>query len=210
MAVVVLCVPVSGVVRRSRRSRNIVLLVFRSSGMLLVVGDSFAFWAARQCPPDVSICTAGWRGGRIGDDRFRRWVIATVARVRPSRVLLMVGGNDLDRRAFSPRIIMELFHETVLGVLAAGASQVHVFPVPPRTRCRRGVVTVAAYRRRRRLTNMLLRRRFARPGAALPAAFGSFQPAEGSNRCKSKCKSDLVSGFAKTKTAQVWRRARNV
>ena len=161
----------------SHRS-SLPFLHFRFS-MLLLVGDSFAFWAAQRCTLDASICTAGWRGGRIGDDRFRRWAIATVAHLCPGRVLLMVGGNDLAQPSYNSRQLMRQFDELVLGMLAAGAGQIDVFPVPPRTSCRHGVVTVAAYRRRRRLTNLLLRRRFARPCSDLPVTFNSFQPAEG-------------------------------
>ena len=146
--------------------------------MFLVIGDSFAYWAGRRCAFRVPAQTAGWRGGCISDDRFRRWAVATVLHLRPQRVLLIVGGNDLARVPFSPRHLLGFFRELTLGLLAAGAEEIHVFPVPPRTSTRPGAASVSAFRRRRRLVNMLLRRLFARPAVASPVAFCAFQPAE--------------------------------
>ena len=57
----------------------------------------------------------------------------------------MVGGNDLARGPFSPRQISHLFEELVLGLIAAGAGEVHIFPVPhvQRAVCRHGEVSVS-------------------------------------------------------------------
>ena len=107
-----------------------------SETCFLVIGDSFAYWAGRRCAFRVPAQTAGWRGGCISDDRFRRWAVATVLRLRPQRVLLIVGSNELARVPFSPRHHFGLFRELTLGLLAAGAEEIHVFPVPPRTSTR--------------------------------------------------------------------------
>ena len=147
--------------------------------MLLVLGDSFAYWAGRRRELHEHVRTAGWRGGRIADDDFRRWAIATVQRLRPTRVLLVVGGNDVASNPFSPRVLTGLFSELALGIVAAGAAQLHVLPIPPRAVCRRGPVSVSAFRRRRRLTNLLLRRLCRTRRADFPMAFCHFQPALG-------------------------------
>lgn len=150
--------------------------LLRFSVMLLMLGDSFAFWAGQRCRLPPSVRTAGQRGGRLGDERFRRWAISTVMAMQPRRVLLIVGGNDIARPPFNPRLLSQLYEEIVLGILAAGADHVHVFPVPPRTSCRRGDVTVSVYRRRRRLVNLFLRRLFAPRGAVPSTVFGAFRP----------------------------------
>ena len=94
--------------------------------MLLLVGDSFAFWADRHCMLPTSICTAGWRGGYIRDERFRRWAIATVADARPEHALLVGGGNDIAQPSYNSRQLMQAFDELVLGMLAAGAGRITV------------------------------------------------------------------------------------
>ena len=53
-----------------------------------------------------------------------------------TRVLLVVGGNDVASKPFIPRVIMELFRELALGIVAAGAAQPHVLPIPTRVVCR--------------------------------------------------------------------------
>ena len=106
--------------------------------------------------------SAGRRGGRLDDEAFRRWAIDMVVRSRPERVLLIVGGNDLAGPDFSAHHFRQLYEDLIYGVLAAGAGQVTVLPIPPRTACRPGGATVSAHRRRRRLMNLLLRRSFRR------------------------------------------------
>ena len=147
---------------------------FVFSVMLLVLGDSFAFWAGRRCSLDASVSVAGWRGGRISDDQFRRWAVAEVARRSRPRVLLIVGGNDIDQRSFNARQLMACYGELALGLLAAGAESVHLLPVPPRSSCR--LCSASAFRRRRRLANLLLRRRYARPDPDTPIVFTAFTP----------------------------------
>ena len=146
--------------------------------ILLLVGDSFAFWASRRCVLHESIRTAGRRGGCVRDDSFRRWAIAAVASLRPQHVVLVVGGNDLAHPQYNARIVVHQFHELVCGMLAAGAEAITLFPIPPRSASRSGAVSAAIFHRRRRLTNMLLRRRYRRPSVDLPVAFGSFVPGE--------------------------------
>ncbi|KAF0308924.1 hypothetical protein FJT64_019902 [Amphibalanus amphitrite] len=102
--------------------------------MLLVLGDSFAHWASHRCDLPASVVTAGRRGGRLDDEAFRRWAVGVVFRSRPERVLLVVGGNDLAGPEFNARHLHHLFEELVYGVLAAGAGQVTILPIPPRTR----------------------------------------------------------------------------
>ena len=147
--------------------------------MLLVLGDSFAHWASHRCVLPASVVTAGRRGGRLDDEAFRQWAIGVVFRSRPERVLLIVGGNDLAGPVFNARHLHQMYEELISGVLAAGAGQVTVLPIPPRTACRPGGATVSAYRRRRRLMNLLLRRSFRRPRAASPVAFCPFTPGPG-------------------------------
>ena len=145
--------------------------------MLLVIGDSYACRVGRRCDLPAGVETCGWSGGRVTNDRFRRWAIAETMRLRPSRVLVIVGGNDLAQPEFSARMIMQVFEELVLGLCATGA-HVHIFPVPPRLSCRRGAAPVPAYMRRRRLTNLLLRQRFNRQTAD-DTSFCVFNAAEG-------------------------------
>ncbi|KAF0298727.1 hypothetical protein FJT64_003932 [Amphibalanus amphitrite] len=109
--------------------------------MLLVLGDSFAHWASHRCDLPASVVTAGRRGGRLDDEAFRRWAVGVVFRSRPERVLLVVGGNDLAGPEFNARHLHHLFEELVYGVLAAGAGQVTILPIPPRTACRPGGAT---------------------------------------------------------------------
>ena len=149
-------------------------LVF-SSEMLLVLGDSFAPGVGRRCSVDPSVCSSGRRGGRISDESFRRWAIRQVFDLQPRRVLLMVGGNDIDQAPFSARQLCQLFEELVLGILAAGATEVYIFPVPPRVSCRH--VSASVYRRRRRLLNLVLRRFFARWKDGSQVVFSPFHAA---------------------------------
>ena len=149
------------------------------SAMLLVLGDSFAYWAGRRCDLGETIRTAGWRGGRIGDAAFRRWAIATVHEMKPQRVVLLVGGNDLTGEGFNTRQLYSLFQELTLGIAAAGASETIVFPIPPRSSCRRGDVSVAMYCRRRRLFNKVLKKELSRPQASSQASFSNFRPGDG-------------------------------
>ena len=142
--------------------------------MQLLLGDSFAYWAGRRCPLGEAVQTAGWRGGAIADGRLRKWAIATVVRLQPAQVLLIIGGNDLAREHFSVRILSALFEELTLGLLAAGADSIVVFPIPPRASCRHGDVVVSVYRRRRRLMNQVLRRQFSHPVTNPQVTFGQF------------------------------------
>ena len=65
---------------------------------------------------------------------------------------------------------MASYEELALGLLAAGADSIHLLPVPPR-RC-----SASTVRRRRRLANLLLRRRYARPDPDTPIVFTTFTP----------------------------------
>ena len=144
--------------------------------MLLVIGDSFAFWAGRRCSFEGDVRTAGWRGGRISDGEFRRWAVATVMDMRPRTVALIVGGNDTAGDTFNTRLLSSLYWELTLGFAAAVAQRTVVFPIPPRTAQRPDGASTSVYRRRRRLLNMVLRRQFSRPDACPQAGFASFCP----------------------------------
>ena len=140
--------------------------MLRFSAMLLILGDSYAHWACLSCTLGPHMEARGWRGARLADEDFRRWAIDLTNRRQPQDVLLIVGGNDAAYRQFSPRIISQLFQELILGLYAAGAQFVHVLPIPPRSASRPGGVSVAVYRRRRRLINQILQRLATRPQGA--------------------------------------------
>ena len=95
----------------------------------------------------------------------RYWAIAAVANARLEHVLLIVGGNDLAQPAYNSSQLLQALDELVLGMLTAGTGRITACPILPRTACRRGAAIAAPCQR---LTNMLLRRRYA----------GAFQPAE--------------------------------
>ena len=102
---------------------------------MLVIGDSFAA-RLQALGDDRRFSAVGWSGGTVGDDRFRRWAIAEAARLRPSRVILMAGGNDLAKRTFQPRAWLRDLEELLLGLQAAGVGRIWVMPIPPRSRLR--------------------------------------------------------------------------
>ncbi|KAF0288869.1 hypothetical protein FJT64_012762 [Amphibalanus amphitrite] len=142
--------------------------------MQLIIGDSFAFWAARRCTLGEAVRAEGWRGACISSDGFRRWAVATVRRLEPAQVVLLVGSNDLAAPQLSIRLLVGYYEELTMGMLAAGAGRVIVMPLPPRTRLRARDVSVAVYRRRRRLANQVLRRQFSRTSANPEVTFGPF------------------------------------
>ena len=144
--------------------------------MLLVLGDSVAFWAGRRCVLGGGIRATGWRGGRIGDHRFRSWAIETALKEKPQQVLLTIGGNDLTAPVFNTRILSNWFEELTAGLLAAGAEKVWVMSIQPRTSHRPGDVAVSVFRRRRRLMNLVLRRQFSRSCASPQVVFAPFTP----------------------------------
>ena len=131
--------------------------------MLLVLGDSYAFHFRSVCGVDGAVAAVGWRGARVGCDEFRRWAISQEVLRQPRRVLLMAGSNDLARPEFRLRLFFAQIRELSLGLLAAGAEEVLLLPIPPRLRLREQDVTLHQYQRRRWLTNRLLRRKFGRP-----------------------------------------------
>ena len=130
--------------------------------MLLVLGDSHVPSLEAYLDPAWPVTCAGWPGARLGDERFRRWAIRTACELRPQRVLLLVGSNDLADPAFSQQRLIAAFRELSLGLLAAGADLVLVCALPPRARLRRQDVTPTCYRCRRQLANQL-RHKFRRP-----------------------------------------------
>ncbi|KAF0296198.1 hypothetical protein FJT64_006347 [Amphibalanus amphitrite] len=147
--------------------------------MLLVIGDSYAHWASSRCQLREGVQAAGRRGARIADDEFRRWAIRVAHHVRPQDALLIIGGNDMAHEHFSPRLLGQHYEELVLGLLAAGVGFVHILPIPPRSASRPGSVPAPVYRRRRRLTNQVLRRLFCRPVAAPCVAMCEFPMGDG-------------------------------
>ena len=106
-------------------------------------------------------------------------MVSTVHRLKPQTVLLIVGENDVAQRHFSPRQLTQYFEELTLGMSAAGAQNIYVFPTPSRNTFRVGGATAAVYRRRRRMVNQILRRHFYRPVAASHAAYCHFKPSVG-------------------------------
>ena len=147
--------------------------------MLLIIGDSYVHWARTRCDLGSSVRTAGWRGGCLTSDSFRRWAVRTVRHIQPRRVLLVAGGNDVAQQSFSPRILSQIFEELTAGLIAAGAKHVFVFAIPPRSRTRPGDASVSAYRKRRKLMNQILTRQFSKPEANPDVSFIRFQPAAG-------------------------------
>ena len=139
--------------------------------MLLILGDCYAERARQACRLGTGTEARGWRGARINNDDFRRWAVEVTHRLRPRDVLLIIGGNDVAAPQFSPRVFGELFQELILGLYAAGAHFVHVLPIPPRATTRPGSVSVAVYRRRRRLANQVLRRMASKQEGTQTARF---------------------------------------
>ena len=84
--------------------------------MLLILGDSYAERARQACRLGTGTEARGWRGARINNDDFRRWAVEVMHRLRPSDVLLIIGGNDVAAPQFSPRVFGELFQELILGL----------------------------------------------------------------------------------------------
>ena len=103
--------------------------------------------------------------GLVPKSSSRCWAIAAVTNARPEHVLLIVGGNDLAQPAYNSSQLLQALDELVLGMLTAGTGRITACPILPRTACQRGAAIAAPCQR---LTNMLLRRRYA----------GAFQPAE--------------------------------
>ena len=131
--------------------------------MLLVLGDSYADHLRSRSMPTGLVSTYGWRGACVGDDAFRIWAIRQAVLLRPRRVMLMVGGNDLAKPLFRPRLLFSQLRELALGLLAAGADSILILPLPPRVRLRGNDVSPGRYQRRRWMANRLLRHKFRRP-----------------------------------------------
>ena len=131
--------------------------------IMLMIGHSFAHWARSNFPSNDSLQTVGWRGGHVADPLFRRWVVDEVRRRGASDVLLAAGGNDLSQNYFNVRAMEEFFTELVVALLAVGVVRITILPISPRATSRRGGASVKEYRRRRRLLNQGLCRRFPGP-----------------------------------------------
>ena len=130
--------------------------------MLLIIGDSFAFHLRAQLDPAWRVTCVGRRGANLSDDSFRKWAIETAIDIRPTRVLIIAGGNDLAKPQFRHQSMVALFEEISLGLLAAGADQVRILAIPPRVVMRKDDVTAACYNRRRYIINGKLRNKFKR------------------------------------------------
>ena len=137
--------------------------------VMLVLGDSYAFWLHRHIDAALPVASEGIRGGCIGEQRFRRWAVQAALRHRARVVLIIAGGNDLARPACNPRDWLWLVRGLTGALLAAGVERVHLLPVPPRSRLRPGDATARQYRRRRWLANRLLTDHFrGAPAEVLP------------------------------------------
>ena len=133
-----------------------------SSIMLLIIGDSFAHHLATHLNSSWDVSCVGRRGARLSDESFRRWAIATTINTRPTRVLLIVGGNDVAHPTFEQRSLAALFEELSLGLLAAGADSVRILAIPPGTQLRAADVSAACFSRRQRVANSKLKGKFRR------------------------------------------------
>ena len=133
-----------------------------SSKMLLIIGDSFTYHLAVHLNPSWDVSCVGRRGARLSDDSFRSWAIAMAVNTRPTRVLLIVGGNDVAHSSFQQRALTALFEELSLGLLAAGADSVRIPAIPPRTQLRAADVSAACFSRRRHVANSKLKGKFRR------------------------------------------------
>ena len=133
---------------------------FASLQMLLVLGDSFAARMRSRLPPDGPIEAVGWSGAHVHDELFRRWAIGQVVQWRPDAVLVIAGGNDVAQPGFRQRQLLADLRELALGLSAAGADRVFLFPIPPRDRLRHGDSSTVQYRRRRRFANRIMRATF--------------------------------------------------
>ena len=93
-----------------------------SSKMLLIIGDSFTYHLAVHLNPSWDVSCVGRRGARLSDDSFRSWAIAMAVNTRPTRVLLIVGGNDVAHPNFQQRALTALFEE-LSGLADSGGGQ---------------------------------------------------------------------------------------
>lgn len=128
---------------------------------MLVIGDSFACHLRRMRPSPPDVLYAGRSGARLGEEDFRRFAIQHVISERARSVLLLVGGNDLAQPGYTLRSFVRDAEELCAGLLAAGAEHVVFMPIPPRTSSRAQDVPAPCHRRRRKLANLALRRKYS-------------------------------------------------
>lgn len=134
----------------------LIIIIILQAKMLMVLGDSYAHRMRSHLDPAGQILCRGWPGARLGQESFRHWAVKQAKESKPDIVLLMIGGNDVARKEFRQRKFLSELEELALGLLAAGAREVRVWPVPPRTRLRKQDVSVACFRKRRHLLNHLM------------------------------------------------------
>ena len=130
--------------------------------MALVIGDSYAARLNDLLGPDDHLSAAGMRGARVCQEQFRHWALREAVALKPRVAMLLIGGNDLACPEFRQRNFIRNLRELALGLLAAGAERVFLFPIPPRDTFRRQDARPEQYRRRRRLTNRILKATFKR------------------------------------------------
>ncbi|KAF0309100.1 hypothetical protein FJT64_019742 [Amphibalanus amphitrite] len=135
---------------------------------ILILGSSHGKHMARALAaagaPDT-VRAFGIPGGRLGCPEHRRRLLRAAADNRPMDVLLVIGGNDLCQRDLDvPQLSRDLI-ALGQGLRAAGAVEVFVYPVLPRTRVRG--VCPATYEQRRRFLNRVWASRFRSPPITL-------------------------------------------
>ena len=120
--------------------------------------------------PTREVISAAGRGvARLCDEHFKTWALREAVERRPRQAIVMIGGNDLAAPRFRQQLLVASFQELALGLLAAGAERVPIFPIPPRDSFRSGDVLPQQYRRRRRVTNKILKVKFRKsPVKCLP------------------------------------------
>ena len=130
---------------------------------MLVLGDSYVARLGAHLDPAWRVSCVGRPGARVSDDCFRTWALRTAIERQPVSVLLIVGGSDHPARPlFRQQELLVYFDELVAGLLAAGVAHVFVLAIPPRVHLRATDVAASCFRRRRRLANNKLRRKFGR------------------------------------------------